>query len=442
MAQATLYFPRGFLWGTATAAHQVEGNNNNNSWSAWEKEPRRIMNGDKAGLACDWWGGRWKEDFDRAAEAGQNAHRMSVEWSRIQPAPDRWDESALEYYREMVRGLLERDMLPLVTLHHFSEPLWLAEKGYWESADIVEAFTRYVTKVVEALGDYVTYWVTINEPNVFMTLGYLLGIFPPGKKSLGAMVRTAENIARSHAAAYDAIHKLQPQSRVGYAIFYRGFSPRRNWSPLDRVLTSAVSKTFNDLFPTAAATGRLRFPLFTRRIQQPRETQDFLGLNYYTCEQIAFAPTKPGSLFMKNSFPPGSELSDQNFIANYPLGMSEAIHWALRFNKPILITENGIENREDSLRRRYIVQHLHRVWREVNSNTPIKGYFHWTLVDNFEWDRGWTQRFGLWELDEESQARRKRPSVDLYAEICKSNSLSSEIVARYTPELFETMFPN
>ena len=145
---------------------------------------------------------------------------------------------------------------------------------------------------------------------------------------------------------------------------------------------------------------------------------------------------------MNNSFPPDSELSDQNFIANYPQGMSEAIHWALRFNKPILITENGIENREDSLRRRYIVQHLHRVWREVNSNTPIKGYFHWTLVDNFEWDRGWTQRFGLWELDEESQARRKRPSVDLYAEICKSNSLSSEIVARYTPELFETMFPN
>ena len=202
---------------------------------------------------------------------------MSVEWSRIQPAPDRWDKSALEYYREMVRGLLERDMLPLVTLHHFSEPLWLAEKGYWESADIVEAFTRYVTKVVEALGDYVTYWVTINEPNVFMTLGYLQGIFPPGKKSLGAMVRTAENIARSHAAAYDAIHKLQPQSRVGYAIFYRGFSSRRNWSPLDRLLTSAVSKTFDDLFPDSCRDGEIAFSLVYAADPAAQGNPGFLG---------------------------------------------------------------------------------------------------------------------------------------------------------------------
>ena len=146
MAQATLYFPRGFLWGAATAAHQVEGNNNNNYWSAWEKEPGRIINGHKSGLACDWWGGRWREDFDRAAETGQNAHRLSIEWSRIQPAPDRWDENALDRYRQMVRGLLERDMTPMVTLHHFTNPLWLAEKGGWENEAVIVSSSPLLTE--------------------------------------------------------------------------------------------------------------------------------------------------------------------------------------------------------------------------------------------------------------------------------------------------------
>ena len=165
MPQATFHFPEGFLWGSATASHQVEGNQKNNNWSAWEQEPGRIINEDKAGLACDWWGGRWKEDFDRAAAAGQNAHRMSLEWSRIQPEPDRWNENALDYYRDMVRGLVERKMTPLITLHHFSDPLWLVEMGAWENDETPQLFARYVRKVVEALKEYVNIWTTINEPN-------------------------------------------------------------------------------------------------------------------------------------------------------------------------------------------------------------------------------------------------------------------------------------
>lgn len=129
MPQASYHFPRGFLWGTATAAHQVEGNNTNNQWWKWEQDGHTDGT---SGLACDWWGGRWREDFDRAAEGGQNAHRMSVEWSRIQPTPDTWDEDALERYRVMLRGLKERGMTPLVTLHHFSDPLWLYEQCGWE----------------------------------------------------------------------------------------------------------------------------------------------------------------------------------------------------------------------------------------------------------------------------------------------------------------------
>src|SRR5512136_2724402 len=186
MAQAVFHFPREFLWGTATAAHQVEGNNTNNNWYAWEQQPGRILEGHKSGLACDWWGGRWREDFDRAAEGSQNAHRFSVEWSRIQPSPDKWDEDALERYREMVRGLIERNMTPMVTLHHFSDPLWLEEKGGWDSPDVAAYFEKFVRKTVEALKEYNTLWCTINEPNVYAATGYASKEFPPGKGSLNA----------------------------------------------------------------------------------------------------------------------------------------------------------------------------------------------------------------------------------------------------------------
>jgi len=164
MAKATIQFPRGFLWGNATAAHQVEGNNTNNNWYAWEEAGHTAH---KSGLACDWWGGRWKEDFDRAAETGQNAHRLSVEWSRIQPEKDRWDEGALDRYREMLRGLKERNLTAMVTLHHFTEPLWFVELGGWESDEAAQLFAEFVHKTVSALKEYTNLWVTINEPNVY-----------------------------------------------------------------------------------------------------------------------------------------------------------------------------------------------------------------------------------------------------------------------------------
>jgi beta-glucosidase len=442
MAQATFHFPRGFLWGTATASHQVEGNNTNNNWSSWEQQTGRIHQGQTSGLACDWWNGRWREDFDRAADAGQNAHRLSVEWSRIQPTPDRWDESALDYYREMLRGLNERDMVAMVTLHHFTDPLWLVEQGGWESPKVIECYETYVKRVVEALQEYVTLWVTINEPNVYYASGYVTGDFPPGKRDIGAAFRVAENMIRGHAAAYRAIHAIQSESRVGIAQNYRSLQPARPWLPLDRWVTRIQSQMFNDLVPEAISSGIIRFPAWIKRVPEVKETQDFIGVNYYTRDYVAFSPFSRGDLFSRHFFLPGADLSDAGFIANSPTGMFEAIKWALKFKKPIIITENGVENADDSLRPRYLIQHLHQVWRAVNFNFPVKGYFHWTLVDNFEWERAWTQRFGLWELDQETQARRKRPSADLYAEICRENGLSSEMVARFAPEIFQQMFPN
>jgi beta-glucosidase len=202
------------------------------------------------------------------------------------------------------------------------------------------------------------------------------------------------------------------------------------------------SGLFNDFFPRAAQDGVLRFPAWTRRIPEAKGTQDFLGINYYTREQVAFNLLNASQMFGKRFFLPDAEMSENHFIANVPEGMFDALKWGRQFEVPIIITENGIEDSQDSLRPRYLIQHLHQVWRAVNFNFPIKGYFHWTLVDNFEWERGWTQRFGLYELDKETQVRRKRPSADLYAAICRENGISSEVVARYAPEIFEGMFPN
>ena len=440
MVQATYHFPRGFLWGTATAAHQVEGNNTNNQWWKWEQDGHTDGT---SGLACDWWGGRWKEDFDRAAEAGQNAHRFSVEWSRIQPTPDTWDENALEHYRNMLRGLKERGMTPMVTLHHFTDPLWFYEMDAWEHEDAVKLFEKFVRKTVDALKEYCTLWCTVNEPNVYALSGYVVGDFPTERRGVNIAMRVMGNMLRGHAAAYRAIHEIQPEARVGYAHHFRPMVAKRTWSPLDLLMRKIRYDGLNMGFPSGISTGVMKSPVGNQRIPEAKGTQDFLGLNYYSVDTVSFHLGKSKELFSHAEFPPDADMSDTSFIANIPNGIFDTIKWAKGTypDLPLIITENGVEDADDHMRPRYIAQHIHQVWRAVNFNWPVKGYFHWSLVDNFEWERGWTQRFGLWGLEVETQKRIRRPSVDLYAEICKENGLSSEMARKYCPEVFDKLFP-
>jgi beta-glucosidase len=440
MPQATYHFSRGFLWGTATASHQVEGNNTNNQWWRWEQDGH--TNG-TSGLACDWWGGRWKEDFDRAAEGGQNAHRFSVEWSRIQPTPDTWDEDALEHYRAMLRGLRERGMTAMVTLHHFSDPMWFFEMDGWENNDAVKLFERYVRKVVDALKEYCTLWCTINEPNVYALSGYVGGDFPTKHKGIKIAMNVMANMIRGHAAAYRAIHEIQREARVGYAWHYRPLVPRHARSPLDKWMRNIRDKGINMTFPTAISNGVMQSPVGSVKIPEAKGTQDYFGLNYYSVDTISFHIGKPGELFTHSEYAPDADMSPSKFIANIPTGLFDSLKWVTRThpNTPILITENGVEDAEDKMRPRYLAGHIHQMWHALNFGYPVKGYFHWTLVDNFEWERGWSQRFGLWGLDVETQKRIKRPSADFYAEICKENGLSSEMVQKYCPEVFDKLFP-
>ncbi len=437
----TYHFPRGFLWGTATASHQVEGNNTNNNWYRWEQDGKTKHH---SGLACDWWGGRWREDMDRAVETGQNAHRFSIEWSRIQPEPDRWDEDALEKYRAMARGMVERGITPMVTLHHFTDPFWLYERCGWEKEETVALFEKYVRKVVEALKEYVNLWTTINEPNIYSLSGYVSGDFPACNKGLAVAVRVLANLLRGHAAAYHVIHQIQPEARVGYALHYRPMVPANSWSPLDRLMRNIQYSGVNLAFPTGISTGVIRTPLGKISIPQARGTQDFLGLNYYSVDTVKFDLTKAKEMFGKRFYPADSDFSATKFIANIPEGLYQSIEWIAKTypDLPILITENGVEDPADAMRPRYLAQHLHQAWRAVNYGFPVKGYFHWSLVDNFEWERGWTQRFGLWGLEVETQARIRRPSVDFYAAICKENGISRAMVEQYAPEVLEKIFPN
>jgi beta-glucosidase len=440
MPKAKYQFPPGFLWGTATAAHQVEGNNTNNNWWQWEQMPGNIHNEDTSGLACDWWGGRWKEDFDRAAETHQNAHRFSIEWSRIQPSPNRWDESAIDTYREMLKGLIARKITPMVTLHHFSDPIWLVEQGGWENEKAVGYFIKYTRKVVKAFKEYVTLWVTINEPNVYLFGGYLHGGFPPGVNNLSRAYRVGVNLMKAHAGSYEAIHKLQPTALVGIAHNYRSIEPAHKASVLEAFIAKQLKRNFHT-FAYAAADGVFKLVFKSERIPGAANTQDFIGVNYYSRDAVAFDLGRPGTFFGRLHYPTGSDLSTNGFIANVPDGMFEALRWALHFKQPIYVTENGVEDAEDKMRPRYTIQHIHKVWRAVNFNWPVRGYFHWSLVDNFEWERGWSQRFGLWGLDVATQKRIRRPSVDLYSAICKENAISSDMVQKYAPEIYQALFP-
>lgn len=441
MIRASLTFPVGFLWGTATAAHQVEGGNDRNDFWAWEQQDGRIAEGHRSGVACDWWGGRWREDLDRAANAGQNVHRLSVEWSRIETAPGRFDTEALAAYRSLLEGVRQRGLLPIVSLHHFTNPLWFADLGGWLNPDAPARFEAFVRRTVAEFSDLVTDWVTINEPNVYVYAAYTVGVFPPGISDQRRAFEVLAHLLQAHARAYHAVHRESPQARVGVAHHYRGFRARHTWNPLERLSAWVRDQVFNESFPRALQDGRLRLPGRTVRFPEVAGTQDFFGLNYYTSETVAFDATRPGEFFGRSEYPDDGDVSPNGFLANAPDGFWKALVWARGFGLPIRVTENGVEDRDDLIRPRYLASHLRQLWRAVNLNWGVDAYLHWTLVDNFEWERGWTQRFGLWSLNLETQERSRRPSADFYEEVCRRNALTSEAVATFAPEVLEDLFP-
>lgn len=429
-----IVFPPDFCWGAAVAAHQVEGNNTNSDWWAWEQQVGRIKQSHKSGLACDWWA-HAEADFDRAAQMGLNALRLSVEWSRIEPRPGEFDSAALERYAEMLRGLRQRGIEPMVTLHHFSNPLWLAERGAWEHPKTIGLFARFVRRVVEVLEPYCDLWCTINEVNVYGYASYVDGLFPPGKKSLPLAMQVIRHMLLGHAAAYHEIHAVQPQARVGLAHNMRTMDPANPRSLLDRFAAWLPSRTFNELLLIALTEGRWALPLGLGAVPEMRGTADWFGLNYYCRSHVAFDLRHSKTLFAHQFCDEQCELLDGDYGEYYPEGLYRFLLRLQELDIPLYVTENGCPDLDDDLRPRYLVEHLYQIWRAIQAGCPVQGYYHWTLVDNFEWAEGWTLPFGLIELDPETQMRTMRRSGEIYGEIVQAGGIPPEIVEQYTLDL-------
>lgn len=428
-------FGEGFLWGAATAAHQVEGNNTNNDWWRWEQLPGKITDGSRSGLACDHYN-RFREDFQLMRSMGHNAHRLSLEWSRIEPQPGRFDDGAMAHYREVVETLRGLGMTPMVTLHHFTNPLWLADGGGWENPSVVESFRRYARHCVERLGDLVSLWVTINEPNVYAYQCYTAGRWDPEKKDFGTATRVLRNLVRAHAAGYQEIKRSAHggAARVGLAQHLRVFQAWNRWSPMDRLAAAFPRRAFNHWFLRACTTGFAGFPLgLAQRVPEATGTMDFLGVNYYSRDMVSFQPGAADSLLSRTFPAPGRPRSDFG-MEIYPEGFHTVISDAWKaYGLPIYITENGVADATDRFRPRALVAHIAEMGRAQREGVDIRGYLHWSSMDNFEWSEGYAMRFGLVEVDFATQERRPRPSAALYSEVITRNGLTWEDLQRHHP---------
>jgi beta-glucosidase len=440
-----LSFPQGFLWGTATSAYQVEGNNTKNDWWAFEQQPDAIWHDDRSGLACDWWRNA-EGDFDLMAEMGHNTHRLSVEWSRIEPEEDTFDPAAIARYREMLTGLRERGIEPIVALFHFTTPLWLARNGGWRNPAVVEHIRRFVRYTAEQLGDLVTLWCTINEPSVYATLGYLFGEHAPGVKSWRLCFRVLSHQLQAHAAAYRAIHELDENAQVGLAKATQIFDPLEPTDWASGRLARLLDYLFNGIVLRAVEDGRLRSPLGLgiRRHGPLVDSLDWLGVNYYSRRRVSLRRGGGDRMSVLHRTP-GAEVSDSGrggpYSEIYPQGLCRVLKRVAGLGKPIYVTENGLPDADDDQRPRFVLTHLSQMHRAMAEGVDVRGYYHWTFVDNFEWAEGWALDFGLVALDVETQARAPRPSARLYSEIIEANAVTREMVKAYAPEVLGDIFP-
>lgn len=426
-----LRFPDGFLFGCATAAHQVEGGNHND-WSRWEQQPGRIKDGSTARVAVDHWS-RYRDDLAELAARGQNAHRFSVEWSRVEPREGVFDSDALAHYADVVRVCRSLGMEPLVTLHHFTFPLWLADQGGARAAAAPLRFARFAAACAEAFGADVRWWITVNEPVVLATIGHLRGEWPPGETSLLRSFAALRGLARMHAAASLALRHVAAvhgrEARVSVAHHVRGLLPADPASPLDRAVAALPDFVFNRWWLRVCRSGVLQPPVgLGERVPGLAGSLDFVGLNYYCDDVLAFDLTRPGELFARQRPAPGRPLSSFGWAID-PEGLRNALHLVSRESGglPVIITENGVADAHDELRPRYIVEHLAAVHRAVAEGVDVRGYMHWTAWDNFEWAEGFSQRFGLAAVDPDTLERCPKPSAAVYEEICRTGGIPARL---------------
>ena len=411
-------FPDGFLWGTSTSSHQVEGNTKNN-WTEWEKEnSERLAREAKqkwkswqqekfpemfeaenyiSGRACDQYN-RFEEDFDLAKMGGHNAHRFSIEWSRIEPEEGKFDQQEIEHYRKVISALRERGLEPFVTLWHWTEPVWFNEKGGWNNKKSVEYFVNFVGRVVSEYKDLVKFWVVVNEPNVSMGFGYLKGTQPPAKKGILNFLSGYFNLLEAFKQASSKIKAIDPKAEIGVANSISHYDVKI--FPGLYYIVSPIIKFFSRYF-----------------LRKSLAHCTFIGCNYYSRFIID----------VKKQNIPQDRKNDLGWEI-YPEGIYRILKSLKKYNLPIYITENGLADAGDEKRVKFIQEHLLQIHRAISEQVDVRGYLHWSLLDNFEFVdmRGYWPRFGLIEIDYKTLERKPRKSFYVYKEIIEKNGFKQE----------------
>lgn len=405
----------GFLWGAATSSHQVEGGCTNNNWFAFESARdtsgnSRIAGGQKAGAACEQWE-RFREDIRLLKELGLNAYRFSVEWSKIEPAANVFDESALSHYEKLVDALISAGVVPMITLHHFTNPLWFEESGGFLRPDSPEILARFGRKVYERLADRVPFWCTLNEPSVYAANGFVTGEFPPAERNVEKAGIVLCNMLRAHTSIYEACKKIRDVPQIGLATNVFIYEPDRRWHPMDRIAAALAHRNFNIEIFRYLEQGEFdfHFPFMVRSRAGGMSpgAYDFIGLNYYTRFFLRFSPRDPGRVKAVLHAPP-DRVTDMGWEI-YPGGLADALRMAARWTtKPIFITENGIADDSDLKRAAFFRDHLRAMASARREGIDVRGYFCWSLLDNFEWAHGFSKRFGLYHVDFSTQERTLR----------------------------------
>jgi len=421
-------FPKNFYWGSATSAHQVEGGNVND-WSEWEKKnAERLARESKnkwqpwqqerfpemfnpknyiSGRACDHYH-LYEQDFDIAKKLGHNAHRFSIEWSRIEPEQGKFNEAEIEHYRKVILALKKRGIEPFVTLWHWTNPLWIRDIGGWENKKTIEYFLRYTRKIIENYSDLVKFWTPLNEPGTYIGLSYIKGTQPPGIKNIFRANKVFGNIIIAYRTTYKLIHSFRKDAQVGVSHYttYR--------IPLGNFFWNGLLIKFLDYI----TSGR-----FIKRI---KNNIDFLGIQYYRPE---FVKLKLGGqwawILDKPDIAPKDSLANDLSWGISPEGMYKVLKRITKYKLPIYITECGLADAADVNRGEFIKKHLFWLSRAMNGGVNVRGFFYWSLLDNFEFVevRGFWPRFGLVEVNYKTLERKIRPSALQYAKICKTNEL-------------------
>lgn len=438
-ADTTVHFPASFIWGTATAAVQVEGGTTGSDWDDFEQKPHVIRDNDRIGDAAKHYQ-KYDQDFRAAAAMNTNGYRCSIEWSRLEPRRGVWDRAAEKHYRQMFTSMRAHGLRPMVTLHHFSNPKWIAAQGGWENPQTIDDFDAFTARAAAAFGDQVDDWLTFNEPTIYAAEGYVDGVFPPGHHGdLGRLPHVLANMVKAHGRAYHTLHEVDvwqaegqgPAARVGIAEHMVAFHPAWGWNPLDGLMASAYEGWMDFNFLDAATTGKIRFECIAGHdwedVPWLANTVDFVGVNYYTHAMASvFQP-------LRRILVDGAPKTDLG-LDSAPDGMYDVlVHSYQRYHKPIFVTETGVADEKRVLTPCFMVQYLSNVGRAIQAGVPVQGVYWWSLLDNFEWQNGYHGRFGLLAVDfsKPDRPRHWTPAAGVYARIAKEHAIAPDLLTTY-----------